>query len=112
MMKETITYSDFEKLDIRVGRVIDVKSPDWSEKLLEFEVDFGAEIGKRTIFSGIKKEYNPEFFKGRMYIFIVNLAEKKMGQGISQGMMLMVDDPSKPFPVEIIDPVKEGSEVR
>jgi methionine--tRNA ligase beta chain len=110
--KEIISYSDFEKLDIRVGRVIDVKSPEWSEKLLEFEVDFGAEIGARTIFSGIKKHYNPEFFKGRLYTFIVNLAEKKMGSGVSQGMMLMVDDAEKPFPIEIIDPVKEGSEVR
>jgi len=112
MIKETINYSEFEKLDIRVGRVIGATSPDWSEKLLEFEVDFGPEIGRRTIFAGIKKEYNPEFFKDRMYIFVVNLAEKKMGQGVSQGMMLMVDDSSKPFPIEIIDPVKEGSKVR
>ncbi len=112
MTKETITYEDFEKLDLRVGRVTDAKSPDWSEKLLEFEVDFGTETGKRTIFAGIKKDYNPEFFKGRMYIFVVNLAEKKMGQGVSRGMMLMVDDASKPFPIEIIDPVKEGSVVR
>ncbi len=111
-MKEVINYTDYEKMEIRVGRVVEAKSPDWSEKLLEFEVDFGQEIGRRTIFSGIKKYYNPEFFKGRMYIFVVNLAEKKMGQGISQGMMLMVDDASKPFPIEIIDPVKEGSEVR
>lgn len=112
MTKETINYSDFEKLDIRVGRVIDAKAPDWSEKLLEFEVDFGLEIGKRTIFSGIKKDYDPDFFIDRMYIFVVNLAERKMGQGVSQGTMLMVDDSSKPFPIEIIDPVKEGSEVR
>jgi len=112
MTKETINYSDFEKLDIRVGRVVNAKSPEWSEKLLEFEVDFGAELGKKTIFSGIKKWYNPEFFKGRLYVFIVNLAEKKMGMGVSQGMMLMVDDSAKPFPIEIIDPVAEGSVVR
>ena len=112
MIKETINYSDFDKLDIRVGRVIDARSPEWSDKLLEFEVDFGVEIGKRTIFAGIKKNYNPEFFKGRLYTFIVNLAEKKMGTGVSQGMMLMVDDIEKPFPIEIIDPVVEGSIVR
>ena len=111
MTKEAVTYADFDKLDIRVGRVVDAKSPDWSEKLLEFTVDFGPEIGRRTIFSGVKKDYDPDFFKDRMYIFVVNLAEKKMGQGVSQGMMLMVDD-SKPYPIEIIDPVKEGSQVR
>lgn len=111
MTKEIISYSDFDKLDIRVGRVVEAKAPDWSEKLLEFVVDFGQEIGRRTIFAGIKKDYNPDFFKDRMYIFVVNLAEKKLGQGVSQGMMLMVDD-SKPYPIEIIDPVKEGSQVR
>ena len=100
MIKETINYSDFEKLDIRVGRVIDAKSPKWSEKLLEFEVDFGVEIGKRTILAVIKKQYNPEFFKGRLYAFIVNLVEKKMGVGVSQGMMLMVDEGEKAFPIE------------
>ena len=111
-MKETINYDEFDKLDIRTGRVVEAKSPEWSEKLLEFEVDFGKEIGKRTIFAGIKKWYDPEFFKGRMYIFVVNLAEKKMGQGVSQGMMLMVDDWEKPFPIEIIDPISEGSVIR
>ena len=110
-MKDVIDYQLFDKLDIRVGRVVEAKSPDWSEKLLEFEVDFGPEIGRRTIFAGIKKDYNPDFFKDRMYIFVVNLAEKKMGQGVSQGMMLMVDD-SKPYPIEIIDPVKEGSQIK
>lgn len=112
MTKPTITYTDFEKLDIRVGRVVGANSPDWSEKLIEFTVDFGKEIGQRTIFAGVKKYYNPEFFKGRLYTFIVNLAEKKMGQGVSCGMMLMVDDGEKPFPIEIIDPVVEGSEIR
>lgn len=111
MTKERINYQDFEKLDIRVGRVVEAKSPDWSDKLLEFIVDFGPEIGKRTILAGIKKYYNPEFFKDRMYIFVVNLEEKKMGPSASQGMMLMVDD-SKPYPIEIIDPVRGGSRVR
>lgn len=112
MLKETITYSDFDKLDIRAGRVVNAKSPDWSEKLLEFEVDFGPEFGKRTIFSGIKKYYSPEVFKGRLYMFVINLAEKKMGQGVSQGMMLMADDTSKPFPIEITDSITEGLEIR
>lgn len=111
-MKEIINYTDFEKLDIRVGKVVDAKAPEWSEKLLEFKVDFGPEIGEKTILSGIKKEFNPDFFKDRMYIFIVNLAERRMGQSVSQGMMLMVDDAGKPYPIEIIDPVKQGSEVR
>ena len=51
-------------------------------------------------------------FVGRMYAFVVNLAEKKLGQGVSQGMMLMADAADKPYPLEIIDPIAEGSEIR
>jgi methionine--tRNA ligase beta chain len=112
MVKETITYSDFARLDVRVGRVLTARSPDWSDKLLAFEVDFGAELGTRTIFAGIKKYYAPELFVGRLYAFVVNLEDKKVGSEVSQGMMLMVDDPAKPMPIELSSSAVEGSVVR
>lgn len=91
MMKDTINYQDFDKVDIRVGKVISATDPEWSEKLLELTVDFGQEIGQKTILSGVKKWYTPADFQGNLYPFIINLEERKMGQGVSQGMMLMVD---------------------
>ena len=48
-MKNTIQYQDFEKLELWVGKVIEASSLDWSEKLLEFKVDFGLEIGTKSI---------------------------------------------------------------
>lgn len=90
-MKSTIDYADFEKLDIRVGLITAAQAPEWSQKLLQFTVDFGATIGTKTILSGIRKWYEPEEFVGKKYPFIINLAERKMGQGVSQGMMLMAD---------------------
>jgi methionyl-tRNA synthetase len=90
-MKTTIEYADFEKLDLRIGRVIEASAPEWSNKLLQFTVDFGTEIGKKTILSGVKKWYVPADFLNKNFPFIINLAERKMGEGVSQGMMIMGD---------------------
>ncbi|MBU1200568.1 methionine--tRNA ligase [Patescibacteria group bacterium] len=90
-MKKSVSYSDFEKLDFRVGEVVEASVPEWSNKLLRLEVDFGDEIGKRIIFSGIKKWYKPEDLVGQKYIFLVNMEPKKMGEEESEGMMIMAD---------------------
>lgn len=99
-MKEIIEYGDFEKLDLRIGQVIEATVPDWSRKLIELRVSFGEKLGERTIFGGVRKWYSPEDFINKKFIFIVNLAERKMGEGVSQGMMLMADENDKPRPIE------------
>jgi len=90
-MKATIEYADFDKLDLRVGLVTAAEVPTWSKKLMQFTVDFGPEIGTKTILSGIQAWYTPEEFIGKRFPFVVNLAERKMGEGVSQGMMIMAD---------------------
>lgn len=111
-MKPIIEYSDFEKLDIRVGLISAAIAPEWSKKLLQFTVDFGAEIGEKTILSGIKEWYPPEFFVGKRYMFVVNLAERKMGEGVSQGMMIMADGADQPVPFALEPAVAVGTVVR
>lgn len=113
-MKPVIQYPDFEKVDFRVGKIIAASAPEWSEKLLEFRVDFGAEIGEKTIFSGIKKFYEPGQFVGKKYIFVVNLEPRKMGEGYSQGMMIMVvpDEESAPMLINIDQSAPEGAILR
>lgn len=110
-MKPTIQYVDFAKLDIRVGTVMAASCPEWSEKLLEFTVYFGPEIGDKTIFAGIKQWYPPEHFTGKNFLFIVNLAERKMGPGVSQGMLLVLDEPGHPRIFEVEDLAKPGTPV-
>jgi methionyl-tRNA synthetase len=90
-MKPTIQYEDFEKLDIRVGKIVTAIAPEWSNKLLQMTVDFGAEVGQKTVLSGIRKWYQPDELIGKNYAFVVNLAERKMGESVSQGMMIMAD---------------------
>jgi methionyl-tRNA synthetase len=111
-MKETITFQDFQKLDLRVGQVVAANSPDWSHKLLELKVDFGPDIEQRTILAGIKEVYQPEDLEGNKYLFVVNLAEKQMGQSKSQGMMLMVDEGGEPIKFELPADVQPGAVVR
>ncbi len=115
-MKPIITYPDFEKLELRVGKILEASNPDWSTKLIEFKVDFGPEIGEKTIFSGIRKWYKSEDLIGKLYPFLINLAEKKMGESLSQGMMLMADEEidgqENPILIEIPDKVKPGTVIR
>ncbi len=116
-MKPTIEYADFEKVDLRVGLVTEATMPEWSNKLIQFTVDFGAEIGTKTILSGVKKWYTPENFLNKKFPFVINLAERKMGEAVSQGMMIMGSDDSaesdgKPIIFPLPEAVKEGSIIR
>lgn len=115
-MKSTVTFDDFMKLELRVGLVTNAQLPSWSHKLIELTVDFGADLGVRTILSGVQQWYTPADFLNKKFPFIVNLAERKMGEGVSQGMMLMADDQTSPetAPVLLAMPenVAVGSEIR
>lgn len=111
MIKNTIGYDTFEQLDLRVGKVIRVDTPEWSKKLLELTVDFGEEVGQRTIFSGIKAWYSAEDLIDRLFPFLINLAPKKMGEAESQGMMLMADG-DQPVVLPLSSTISVGSVLR
>ncbi len=115
-MKPTIQFEDFEKLELRVGKVVAAIAPEWSNKLLQFTVNFGSELGERTILSGIRQWYKPEDLLNKNYPFIVNLAERKMGEAVSQGMMLMVDTfvngENQPTVVVLPDSIEPGTVLR
>ena len=111
-MKPIIEYADFEKLDLRVGKVILATLPEWSNKLIEMKVDFGSEIGQKTIFAGIRKFVNIENILNKKFVFVINLAERKLGQGISQGMMLVASDDSIHCSLAVCDQIAPGSAIR
>lgn len=111
-MKDLINYGDFEKLDIRAGKVMAASAPEWSEKLIRYEMDFGEEIGKRVLFSGIRKWYAPEDLVGKVMPVIVNLAPKKMGDEESQGMTIMVDGENGPKLIFLDEMTVPGTVIR
>lgn len=110
-MKPVITIDEFKKVELRVGKVVEAVVPQWSEKLIQETVDFGAEIGTKTIFSGIAKWYKAEDLIGRKFIFVVNLAERKMGESVSQGMILAANVNDEAVLIPVDDKVPEGTEV-
>lgn len=93
MVKPSIEYPDFAKLDIRAGLITAASEPEWSQKLIRYEIDLGEEIGKRVLFSGIRKWYAAADLVGKKVPVVVNLAPKKMGEEESRGMVIMLDGP-------------------
>lgn len=85
-VKKEISFSDFEKIDIRVGTITNVSDVEKSKKLVRFTVDFGDH--SRSILAGIKQERNdPKEIEGKQALFVLNLPEKKMAGERSQGML-------------------------
>ncbi len=110
-IKPTIDFSDFEKLDIRVGHIKHCERVKKANKLLKFTIDDGTGVD-RTIVSGIAKFYDPEALIGKDVCFIANLAPRKLMGIESQGMILSAEDFDGSLSVTTIEhPVKPGSQV-
>ncbi|CAN5136601.1 hypothetical protein BH11PAT1_BH11PAT1_2690 [soil metagenome] len=109
-MKPLITYDDFAKMDLRVGKVLGCEEKEGSEKLLRLKVDFGEE-GERNILSGIKQFYTPEDLLGKSFIFIINLEPRKIMGEESEGMILAADG-EKPLPLTILGDCIPGAAIR
>lgn len=92
-LKDDIEFSDFEKLDVRVGKVLVCEKVPKSSKLLRFELETGAE--RRQILSGIAKYYKPEELVGKSLLYIANLPPRKMMGFESNGMILSAEHDGK-----------------
>ncbi len=85
--KADVAYEDFEKLDIRVAKVIDCRFVEKADRLLHFTLDVAGE--KRTVVSGIRQFYDsPKDLIGRQVVYLSNLQPKKIRGIMSQGMLL------------------------
>ncbi len=110
-VKETISYDDFEKLDIRVGHIKACEKVKKSKKLLKFLIDDGSGTD-RTILSGIAAYYEPEQLVGKDVLFIANFAPRKMMGIESQGMILSALNFDGSLSVtSVLSEVKPGSQV-
>ena len=110
-VKETIEFDTFEKLDIRVGTILECQKVPKADKLLQFKIDDG--LGTRTIVSGIAKHYRPEELTGKQICFIANLAPRNLKGIASEEMILSAKNSDGTL--SVIMPQKEvkpGSEVK
>lgn len=88
--KEEITYDDFQKMDIRVGTILEAERVKKADKLLQFQVDTGIDV--RTIVSGVAEYFEPEDLIGKQVPVLMNLAPRKIRGVVSQGMLLFAED--------------------
>ena len=88
--KESISFDDFEKMDIRAATILEAEKIAKTKKLLKLVIDTG--IDRRTIVSGIAEHYTPEELVGRQVLVLVNLEPRELRGVLSQGMILMAQD--------------------
>ena len=109
---DPIAFEDFQKLDIRVGTVLECTKVPKADKLLQFRLDDG--LGGRTIISGLAEHYAPEELVGKQVCFIANLPPRKLRGIESEGMILLALD-AETGRLRVITPeqgVTPGSEVK
>jgi methionyl-tRNA synthetase len=87
-IKPFIDYGDFDKVDLRVARIIGAEAVPKSSKLLKLKIDMGEE---RTLVAGIAKDYKPEELIGKKIVVVANLKPTKLMGVESQGMLLAAE---------------------
>ena len=109
--KDNITFDEFTKMDIRVGKILTAEKVEKADKLLKLTVDTG--LDQRTIVSGIAEHYSAEEVIGKKVSVLMNLAPRTIRGVESQGMILMADglDGALSF-VSPEDDLEIGGEVR
>jgi methionine--tRNA ligase beta chain len=108
-VNKKITYDDFKKVEMKIGKILFVDAIPGSDKLLKLSVDF-AEGAPRQILSGISKYFpDAKFLIGKKVAFVTNLEPRKMMEMESNGMILAVNNGDKLAIMEVPDFIKEGT---
>ncbi len=109
-MAEEITFAEFQKLDLRVGKIVEATQVPESKKLIKILVDFGSE--KRQAVAGLLKYYKSEELVGKKCVFLLNLQRRMLAGIESQCMILAAEDEAGN--VVVLEPEKdivEGSKI-
>jgi len=111
-MEGIVNFENWEKIDLRVGKIIEVEEIEGADKLYKLTIDIGSE--KRIVCAGIKKYYSKEELKDKKIILFVNLSPRKLRGIESKGMILAAVDEENDK-VILISPEKDikiGSRIR
>lgn len=89
------TYEDFQKLDIRVGKIVEVDDfPEARKPAFKLKIDFGAEIGIKTSSAQLPQNYTKEELRGKLVLGVVNFPPRQIGPIVSEILTLGVPDSS------------------
>jgi len=106
-----ISFADFQKLEMRVGKILEAEAVPNSKNLIKLQVDFGVE--RRQAVAGLLNYYKPEQLVGKKYVFVLNLKPIKL-MGIESNCMILAADDGK-GKIVLLQPDKEidaGSQIR
>jgi methionyl-tRNA synthetase len=109
-MAEEITFAEFQKIDLCIGKIVEATQVPESKKLIKILVDFGSE--KRQAVAGLLKYYKPEELVGKKCVFLLNLQRRMLAGIESQCMILAAEDEAGT--VTVLQPEKdivEGSRI-
>ena len=98
-----ITIDEFAKIDIRVGKIIEVEDAETRKPMYKIKIDFGP-LGLKQAIAGIKPHYRKEEILNKKFIFVVNLEPKKIGNVLSECMILAATQGDK---VIILQPERD-----
>ncbi len=105
-----ISFEEFKKVELKVGKILSAEKVENSEKLLKFKISLGGE--ERQILSGIAKFYDPENMIGRDVVVVTNLAPRMMAGLESNGMILAAsNEAGDPVLLQPDKSVLPGSEI-
>ena len=108
--EEHITFEEFSKVRLKIGKVIQSESMPGMKKVFKATIDLGTE--QRELAVGGALHYEPEEFVGRVVVVCTNLEPKKIGNIISRGMLLAADGPEgRPVFLTITEDVPPGTSI-
>lgn len=106
-LKEEIEFDDFDKIDLRVGKILSCEKHPKADKLLVFQVKMGTE--KRQIISGVAADFKPEELVGKNVVVVANLKPRMLRGMESKGMILYAENGEK---LELLTtPAEDGNSV-
>ena len=88
---EEINIDAFMQIDLRIAKIINAEMVEKADKLIKLELDLG-NLGKKTVFAGIKKAYSADNLKDKLVVCVNNLKPREMRFGTSEGMILAAGD--------------------
>jgi len=111
MPDETVSFQDFQHLDLRVGKVLDVRDHPNASKLYIMDIDLGPELGTRQVIAGMKPYMPPDALQDMLLVVVANLEPAVIRGEESRGMMLAAEDADTVVPLTPASPLAPGSKV-
>lgn len=92
-MSDMIAYDDFEKVDVRVGRILRAEPfPEARKPAIKLWIDFGAEIGEKKSSAQLTAHYDPDMLFGKLVLAVVNFEPRQIGKFMSEVLVLGLPD--------------------